>query len=194
MTKYVLRCHDDVITSLNASKHGGRLELSRLDYLWRMWRILGGLGPFLETNFTFCWWRNPESLLIILLSIVEHCIVFVVCLHVVFTHGWMNEVTIPVTLIIGTGNNFGHTIFITVCEMTVNSLDSTHIGYLCWSSRKILCRHSWWHSRYFGQRKCSHTILMTVWPGCFDNLFSIWIVSYSCHLRVLGARFILYST
>jgi len=56
MTKHVLRCRNDVITSLNASKHGGRLQISRSDYLWRMWRRIGEWGPFSETNFSFCWW------------------------------------------------------------------------------------------------------------------------------------------
>jgi len=55
MTNHVLRCRDDTITSLNASKHGWRLPISRSDCLWRMWRRIGAWGPFLETNFTFCW-------------------------------------------------------------------------------------------------------------------------------------------
>jgi len=55
LTKHGLRCHDDAITLLNASKHGGRLQISCSDYLWRMWRRIGWWGPFSETNFTFCW-------------------------------------------------------------------------------------------------------------------------------------------
>jgi len=55
MTKHVLRCRDDAITSLNSSKHGGRLTISRSDNLWRMWRRIGAWSPFSETNFTFCW-------------------------------------------------------------------------------------------------------------------------------------------
>jgi hypothetical protein len=62
MTKHILRCRDDAITSLNTSKHGGRLQISRSDYLWRMWRRIGAWGPFSETNFTFCWCTPPISL------------------------------------------------------------------------------------------------------------------------------------
>jgi len=55
MTNHVLRWRDNTITSLNASKHGWRLPISRPDCLWRMWRRIGAWGPILETNFTFCW-------------------------------------------------------------------------------------------------------------------------------------------
>ena len=53
MTKHVLRCRDDAITSLNASKLGGRLEICHSNYLWRMWRRIGAWDPFLETNLLF---------------------------------------------------------------------------------------------------------------------------------------------
>jgi len=37
----------------------------------------------------------------------------------------------------------------------------------------------------FWQCKCSQTIRLKVLPGCFDDLFSIWHVSYNCQLLVL---------
>jgi len=35
--------------------------------------------------------------------------------------------------------------------------------------------------------------MLKVWLGCFDDLFSIWNVSYSCYLHVLSTRFLLCS-
>ena len=59
----LLRCCDDMITLLNAAKHGGRLQLSPSDYLWSLWRTFGAWGPLLEINFTFCWGStHPISL------------------------------------------------------------------------------------------------------------------------------------
>lgn len=48
--RFLKHC-DNTITSLNTVKHGGRMGTSRLDYLWRIWRIIAVWGPFLETEF-----------------------------------------------------------------------------------------------------------------------------------------------
>jgi len=53
-----LKCRDDAITSFNALKHGGRLQIRGSDYLWRIWRRLGGWGLFSDTDFAFCWWMG----------------------------------------------------------------------------------------------------------------------------------------
>jgi len=54
-TKHILRCHKDTITSLKALIHGGRLQISHSDYLWRMLRQISAWGPFSEITFTSCW-------------------------------------------------------------------------------------------------------------------------------------------
>jgi hypothetical protein len=53
----------------------------------------------------------------------------------------------------------------------------------------VLCTQSWWRRWSFWHFKCSHTIILKVWPGCSDHIFSIWYVSYSSHLGILTARF-----
>jgi hypothetical protein len=58
MTKHDLRCPNNVITSFNTSKPGGRMPISCSDYLWRMWWRISVWGPFSDTNFTFCWCRG----------------------------------------------------------------------------------------------------------------------------------------
>jgi len=74
------------------------------------------------------------------------------------------------------------------------TLDVANVQYLCSSSREVLCRQSWWQRWSFWQFKCSRTIMLEVWPGCFDNLFGIGNVSNCCHLLGSSARFILWST
>jgi len=68
--------------------------------------------------------------------------------------------------------------------MVVDSVDSADILNFSFSYRVVLCRQSWWQRWSFRQFKCSHTILSKELPGCFDDLFSIWNVSYSWHLLV----------
>jgi len=78
--------------------------------------------------------------------------------------------------------------------MTVNWFDSPDIYFSSSSASEVFCRQSgmqWW---CFWQFECSCTIMLKVWPGCFDVHFSICKVSNSCHLLVLGVRFLLCST
>jgi len=70
--------------------------------------------------------------------------------------------------------------------MAVDSFDSAHIENLSSSSREVLCRQSWWHRWSVRQFKCSHAIVLTVWPACLDDLFSIRNESYGSHLLVLA--------
>ena len=94
MTKHVLRCRDNAITSLNASKHGGRLQISRSDYLWRIWRRIGVWGPFSETNFTFCWCRL-YSHLCIYVSMYQ-CIYIATHLHRIYLD-WLQAVLVSIS-------------------------------------------------------------------------------------------------
>lgn len=48
-----MRCHDDTTTSLIASTYGGRLQISRLDYLWTMWKRTGVWGSFQKPMLLF---------------------------------------------------------------------------------------------------------------------------------------------
>jgi len=91
-------------------------------------------------------------------------------------------------------NSFRWTILITFGWITVYSFDFANTQYFSWASWEVLCRRSWWQRWSFPQYKCSCTIMLNVSPACFDNLFSIWNVSYSGHLLVLSARFLLCST
>jgi len=78
-------------------------------------------------------------------------------------------------------------------RMAVDSFESAEVEYLSLSSRQVLCRQSWWQMWYFWQCECSRTIMMNVWPGCLDDFFDIWNVSYGCHLHVMSAGFLLCS-
>jgi hypothetical protein len=77
--------------------------------------------------------------------------------------------------------------------MAVNSFDSAYIQYLSSSSWELLCKQRWSHKWPLRQFKCSQTIVMKVWPRCFDDLFSIWTVSYCYHQFILSTRFLLCS-
>ena len=79
-------------------------------------------------------------------------------------------------------------------RLAVDYFDLVLIQYLSSSSSVVLCRYSWWHRGSFRQFKYSHTIMSQLWPGCLDNLFSIWNVSYGCCLVVFSVRFLLCST
>ena len=78
--------------------------------------------------------------------------------------------------------------------LTFGSPYSADIQDMNLSSREVLCRQSWRQWWSFRQCKCSCTIMLKVWPGCFDDLFSNWNVSYGCHFHVFSARFLLCST
>ena len=130
----------------------------------------------------------------ILTAFVKFHIWFIVCLPVVFAVVRIIQVPIPVKPMFGVWNAFRWAILTTFCRMAVNSFDSADIKSLTLSSRAVLCRQSWCHRWFFRQFKCSLTIIFKVWLGCFDDLFSIWNVSYSCHLFILSARFLLCST
>jgi len=61
------------------------------------------------------------------------------------------------------------------------------------SSREVVCRQSFWLRWSLWQFKCSCTIMLEIWPGCFDDLFGIWIVSLASGMRVSIRRFLQYS-
>ena len=93
----------------------------------------------------------------------------------------------------GVRNASGCDNLITFDLMTVDSFHPADILYLSLSSREVLCRQSSWQRWSFQQFKCSHSLMLEEWPGCFDKLFSVRNVSCGCHLLVLSARFILCS-
>jgi len=51
-----LKCGEEIIISLNASRYSGRTQITLWDYVWISWRIIGAWYPFLDTNFAVCWW------------------------------------------------------------------------------------------------------------------------------------------
>jgi len=53
----------------------------------------------------------------------------------------------------------------------------------CW------CRHSRWQRRSFSQLKCSRTIMLKEWPGCFEDLCHVQNVSHGGLLLVSSTRF-----
>jgi len=130
----------------------------------------------------------------ILNSVVQFNIYFIVCLAIIFTVVWIIQVPIPVKPIFGVWNHKRWAIIITSGRMAVDSFDSADIQYLRSSSREDLCGQSWWHRWFFGRSKCHRTIMLKVWPGCFDHLFHVQNVSHWCHLFILSARLILCSS
>ena len=143
------------------------------------------------------WWGTQIPLrwaYRILDAIVHLYIRFIICLLVVVTLIWSMQFNIPVKPIFGVWNGFRCTTLITFGWMTVDCFHLADIQYLGSSSREVLCRQSWWHRWSFWQFECSRTIMLTVWPGCFDDLFDIWNASYCCYLVVLSVRFLLCRT
>jgi len=78
--------------------------------------------------------------------------------------------------------------------MTVDSLTLADISYLSSFSMVVDCTQWWWQRWSFRQSKCSHSIILTLWPWCCDSFFGIWNVSYVRHLHVLSPWFHLSST
>ena len=116
-----------------------------------------------------------------------------ICHAIVFAVIWIIQVAIPVKQIIVVKNAFKCAIFVAFHRINVESSDSADNSYLSLSPREVPCRQSWWQRWSFRQFKCSCTIMLKEWPGCFDDLFRVRNVSYSCHLLGLMARFILCS-
>ena len=73
--------------------------------------------------------------------------------------------------------------------MMVDSPDSADIQDLSSFSKEVVCRQSWWQRWSFWQFECSRTIMLKKWPGCYDDLFRVWNVSYSGHLLDMRAGF-----
>ena len=134
-------------------------------------------------------WRNTHIPLQYTFQIVDEVAIpnvrFTVCCPIVFGVICIVQVPIPVKPIIHCRNVFR----CAVLRMTVDSSDSANISYLSWSSRAVLCRQSWWPRRSFWQLKCSHTVRLKRWPGWFDDLFPVRIISLGGHLLILSARF-----
>ena len=130
----------------------------------------------------------------ILTAVVQFHIWFIVCLPVVFAVIWIIQVLIPVKPIFGVWNAFRWTILVTFRRMALDLFDLVDIQYSSSSSREVLRRPSWWHRWFFWRFECSRTIMLKVWPRCFENLFSIWNVSYGCHLIIFSTTFLLCSS
>jgi len=141
-----------------------------------------------STNISWLWgyW--------ILDAIASLYLEFNVCLQVVFAVIWIIQVPILAKPIFGVRNAFRCNILITFSWKAVNSSDSADIYYLSSSSREVHCIKCWWHRWSLWRCKCSCTMVLHIWPGSFDDLFSIWNVSHGCHLCVLSTRFILCDT
>ena len=139
--------------------------------------------------------RRAHILLLWAFQILDAIIVlyirFIVRCAILFAANWIIQVAIPVSPIISVWKAFRCAILIAFDWMTVDSPDSADIYGLSSFSREVLCRQSWWQRWSFWQFKCSRTIMLKEWRGCFDNLFSVRNVSYSGHLLVLSARFLL---
>ena len=129
----------------------------------------------------------------ILKAVLQFHIWLIVCLPVVFSVVWIIQVPIPVKPIFSVWNAFRWAIPITFSRIAVNSFDSADIQYLRSSPREVLCRQSWRRRWFFRQFTCSRTVMLKVSPGCFDDLLSIWNVSYGRHLLILSVRFLLCS-
>jgi len=119
---------------------------------------------------------------------------FNICCAIVFTDIWIIQVAIPVKPIFVVRNALRWAIRISFDWMTVESSDSADIAYLSSSPREVLWRQSWWQRWSFWQCKCSRTIMLKEWPGCFGDLFRFRTVSYGCHLLILSVRLLLCST
>jgi len=124
---------------------------------------------------------------------VPHYVAFIVCLPVVFGSIWFIQICIPVTPIFSIWKACRCAILITCGWMVVDCVDSADIEYLSSLSMEVVCQQCWWQRWCFQHLECSDTIIFKVWPGCFDNLFSVWNIFYDCQLVVLIARFLLYS-
>jgi len=130
----------------------------------------------------------------ILDTIVVLYIGFIVRCTILFTGIWIIQVPIPVKPIIGIRNADRCAIIVGFDWMMVDSPDSADIYDLSSSSREVLCRQSWWQRWSFWQFKCSGTIMLKEWPGCFDDLFCVRNLSHGGYLLVLSARFLLGSS
>ena len=96
--------------------------------------------------------------------------------------------------VVSVRNVFRCAILVPFDWMTLDSPNMTDIQDLRSSSRQFVCRQSWWQRWSSWQFKCSRTIMLKEWPGCFDDLFRVQNVSYSGHLLVLSAGVLLCST
>jgi len=119
---------------------------------------------------------------------------FIVRCAILFAVIWIIQVAIPVRPTIGVRNVFRYAVLVAFDWMTVDSQDLADIQDLSSSCREVLCRQSWWQRWSFWQFRCSSTIRLKEWRGCFDDLFRVWNLSYSSHLLILRARFLLHST
>jgi len=119
---------------------------------------------------------------------------FIFCLQVVLNFFWIIRVTIRFKPILSVWKAVRCTGFITLGWMAIYCFDSEHVYYHSSSFRKILWRQSWWQRGSVQQSKCSRTIMLIVWPGSFDYLFSIWNVSYGWYLLVVSVRLLLCTT
>jgi len=78
--------------------------------------------------------------------------------------------------------------------MVVDLFDSVRLQAFSGSSMEVLVTPRWWYSWFFWQLKCGCTMMLKDWPGCFDDLLSIYNVSHSRDLSILSAKFLLCHT
>jgi len=143
-------------------------------------------------------WRGAHILLLwgfrILDAIVVLYIGVIVRSAILLAVIWILQVAIPVEAIYSVRNAVWCAIVVAFDWMTGESLNTADIQDLSSSSREVLCRQSRWQRWFFWQFKCSRTIMLEEWPGCVANLFRVRNVSYSGHLLVPRAGFLLCST
>jgi len=130
----------------------------------------------------------------ILHASVQFYIGFLIRCPIFFAVIWIIQVAVPLEQIIGVRNVFTWTVLVIFDWMMVDSPDSADIQDLSSPSREVLCRQSWWQRWSFWQFECSRTMMLKDWPGCINDLFRVRKVSYTGHLLVLSARFLLGST
>jgi hypothetical protein len=78
--------------------------------------------------------------------------------------------------------------------MADDSFNSMDNQFLSLSSNEARCRLNCWYRWCFRQFQWSSTIMMKVWLGCFDDLFSNWNVSHGWHLFICSLRLLLCSS
>ena len=151
-----------------------------------------------------CWhnqsgisWRWTQMLLLLEFRILDAIVVlyiwFIDRCAIVFAVVWIFQVASPVKLIFCFRNSFRRATIAVFDSMTMDSPDLAEIYDLSSYTWQVLCSQSWWQRWSFWQCKCSRTIRLKQWPGCYDDLFHAPNVSKSFHLLILSARFLLCS-
>jgi len=127
-------------------------------------------------------------------DIAQLYIGIIVCLTVVSAYAWIIKITFPLKPTVSEGNVFLYAILVTIGWMTVDCSESGDIQYCSLSSWEVHCRQSWWQRWFSWQFKICCNIMVEIIPGCIDDHFGIWNVTYGCQWLVLSTRFYLCCT